>query len=107
MRGEDSLVRALWAGAPFVWQLYPQHDGAHLRKLQAFLARWRADSPAAPPAASMRGSTWPGTRLASPLTPARCRRWRPGATRCTAGVNISLRRADLCTRLLGFVAGKR
>lgn len=36
VRGEDSLVRALWAGAPFVWQLYPQADGAHAHKLQAF-----------------------------------------------------------------------
>ena len=37
VRGEDSLVRALWAGQPFVWQLYPQDDGAHHAKLQAFL----------------------------------------------------------------------
>ena len=37
VRGEDSLVRALWAGAPFVWQLYPQTDGAHAAKLDAFL----------------------------------------------------------------------
>ena len=29
VRGEDSLVRALWAGKPFVWQIYPQHDDAH------------------------------------------------------------------------------
>lgn len=36
VRGEDSLVRALWAGRPFIWQLYPQHDGAHAGKLQAF-----------------------------------------------------------------------
>ncbi|MFM8511776.1 MAG: elongation factor P maturation arginine rhamnosyltransferase EarP, partial [Betaproteobacteria bacterium] len=36
VRGEDSLVRALWAGRPFVWQLYPQDDGAHGDKLQAF-----------------------------------------------------------------------
>jgi uncharacterized repeat protein (TIGR03837 family) len=40
VRGEDSLVRALWAGAPFVWQLYPQRDGAHRVKLQAFLDLW-------------------------------------------------------------------
>ena len=38
VRGEDSLVRAIWAGAPFVWQAYPQHDGAHLTKLEALLA---------------------------------------------------------------------
>ena len=38
VRGEDSLVRALWAGRPFVWQIYPQHDGAHRAKLDAFLS---------------------------------------------------------------------
>ncbi len=37
VRGEDSLVRALWAGAPFVWQIYPQDDDAHHTKLDAFL----------------------------------------------------------------------
>jgi uncharacterized repeat protein (TIGR03837 family) len=37
VRGEDSCVRAQWAGRPFVWQIYPQHDAVHLKKLQAFL----------------------------------------------------------------------
>ena len=37
VRGEDSLVRALWANKPFVWQIYPQQDDAHHRKLEAFL----------------------------------------------------------------------
>ena len=37
VRGEDSLVRALWAGRPVLWQLYPQDDGAHADKLDAFL----------------------------------------------------------------------
>jgi uncharacterized repeat protein (TIGR03837 family) len=37
VRGEDSLVRALWAGQPMVWQIYPQHDNAHHDKLNAFL----------------------------------------------------------------------
>ena len=44
VRGEDSLVRALWAGQPFVWQLYPQDDGAHHAKLQAFLDWMQAPS---------------------------------------------------------------
>ena len=39
VRGEDSLVRALWAGKPLVWQIYPQEDGVHHAKLQAFLDR--------------------------------------------------------------------
>ncbi len=37
VRGEDSLARALWAGRPFAWHIYPQDDGAHEAKLQAFL----------------------------------------------------------------------
>jgi uncharacterized repeat protein (TIGR03837 family) len=37
VRGEDSCVRAQWAGKPFVWQIYAQHDDAHRQKLQAFL----------------------------------------------------------------------
>lgn len=37
VRGEDSVVRALLAGAPFVWQIYPQDDLAHHAKLDAFL----------------------------------------------------------------------
>ena len=37
VRGEDSFVRAQWAGKPFVWQIYPQHDRVHLKKLEAFL----------------------------------------------------------------------
>lgn len=37
VRGEDSLVRALWAGQPFVWHIYPQDDEAHHAKLEAFL----------------------------------------------------------------------
>jgi uncharacterized repeat protein (TIGR03837 family) len=37
VRGEDSFVRAIWAGRPFLWNIYPQEKGAHLRKLRAFL----------------------------------------------------------------------
>jgi uncharacterized repeat protein (TIGR03837 family) len=37
VRGEDSFVRAQWAGRPFVWQIYPQDDAAHATKLGAFL----------------------------------------------------------------------
>ena len=37
VRGEDSVARAMWAGKPFVWQIYPQDDGAHHVKLDAFL----------------------------------------------------------------------
>ncbi|MGL4766587.1 MAG: elongation factor P maturation arginine rhamnosyltransferase EarP [Formosimonas sp.] len=36
VRGEDSWVRALWAGVPFAWHIYAQDDGAHWDKLAAF-----------------------------------------------------------------------
>ena len=38
VRGEDSFVRAQWAGMPFIWQIYPQSENTHLVKLNAFLA---------------------------------------------------------------------
>ena len=43
VRGEDSLVQALWAGKPFIWQAYPQSDAAHRHKLDAFLDWMQAD----------------------------------------------------------------
>ena len=58
VRGEDSLIRAIWAGKAFLWQIYPQDDGAHWAKLEAFLSTthapdvvvqahmaWNADQP--------------------------------------------------------------
>jgi uncharacterized repeat protein (TIGR03837 family) len=42
VRGEDSFVRAQWAGLPMVWQIYPQAEGAHWPKLSAFLDRYCA-----------------------------------------------------------------
>jgi uncharacterized repeat protein (TIGR03837 family) len=37
VRGEDSFVRAQWAGRPFVWHIYPQDQDLHHVKLNAFL----------------------------------------------------------------------
>ena len=66
VRGEDSWVRAIWAGQAFIWQIYPQGDGVHHTKLGAFLSRfkapadlvqahqaWNADSAQAPPSLSL------------------------------------------------------
>ncbi|MCB1908431.1 MAG: elongation factor P maturation arginine rhamnosyltransferase EarP [Rhodocyclaceae bacterium] len=41
VRGEDSLVRALWAGRAMLWQAYPQVDDAHHAKVSALVARLR------------------------------------------------------------------
>lgn len=37
VRGEDSFVRALWAGRPLLWHIYQQADAVHMEKLEAFL----------------------------------------------------------------------
>lgn len=47
VRGEDSLARALWSGKPFVWQIYPQADQAHLLKLMAWLDFYAQPFPSA------------------------------------------------------------
>jgi uncharacterized repeat protein (TIGR03837 family) len=40
VRGEDSWIRAIWAGKPFFWQPYIQTEDTHLVKLDAFLQRY-------------------------------------------------------------------
>ncbi|WP_282396940.1 elongation factor P maturation arginine rhamnosyltransferase EarP [Pseudomonas sp. PS01298] len=48
VRGEDSFVRAQWAGRPLLWHIYRQDEDIHLDKLDAFLALYTAAlSPAA------------------------------------------------------------
>jgi len=46
VRGEDSWVRAQWAGRPFVWQIYFQDENLHHKKLRAFLQHYAPALPA-------------------------------------------------------------
>ncbi|WP_243457447.1 elongation factor P maturation arginine rhamnosyltransferase EarP [Ottowia testudinis] len=99
VRGEDSLVRALWAGAPLVWHIYPQpEDDAHHAKLEAFL-QW-LDAPA-----SLRRfhRVWNGIEL-GPLPPLELTEW--GAAVQAARQRL-LSQPELSTQLLSFVAQKR
>ncbi len=98
VRGEDSLVRALWAGKPFVWNIYPQHDGAHLAKLQAFLDWLQAP-------ASLREfhAVWNGGAAAALPAP-QAASW----SACTEAARASLMaQPDLAAQLRGFLAEKR
>ncbi|MDO9312398.1 MAG: elongation factor P maturation arginine rhamnosyltransferase EarP, partial [Nitrosomonas sp.] len=45
VRGEDSFVRAQWAGSPFIWNIYSQAEGAHWKKLDAFLDLYTENMP--------------------------------------------------------------
>lgn len=56
VRGEDSFVRAQWAGRPLLWHIYPQEELAHWDKLEAFLAIYNADL--MPEAAAVQAELW-------------------------------------------------
>lgn len=59
VRGEDSFVRAQWAGRPLLWHIYEQDDDAHWAKLDAFLELYLAGlSPAAAQALSCFWRAW-------------------------------------------------
>jgi uncharacterized repeat protein (TIGR03837 family) len=103
VRGEDSLVRAIWAAKPFIWQIYPQTDGAHRAKLDAFLTMmdapaslkaahwaWNADVPEA----TSRDETHAWQEVDLPL-------WAQSAQ----NLSTKLRQQDdLTASLLAFVA---
>lgn len=42
VRGEDSWIRALWAGKPMIWLPYQQSEETHLHKLEAFMQHYLA-----------------------------------------------------------------
>jgi uncharacterized repeat protein (TIGR03837 family) len=109
VRGEDSFVRAVWAGAPFVWQLYPQDDGAHGAKLEAFLDRYLAAAPAELGSA-LRAlfRRWNGiTSGAIELAPAGTALHSAWVGHAAQWRNALAGQADQVSRLLGFVATKR
>ena len=96
VRGEDSLVRALWAGNAFVWHIYPQDDLAHHAKLDAFLGWLQA-----PPSLSQLHRLWnsvePGALPA--LDPSTLSVWRDCAQ--TARGQL-LAQQDLLAQLRGL-----
>jgi len=107
VRGEDSLVRALWAARPLVWHIYPQQDDAHREKLNAFLARYCAGlSPHAATAlqdfwqawnaGKGVGQAWVNYRRHQAEFDTHARRWVDGL----------LKNEDLAARLVQFCQSK-
>ena len=104
VRGEDSLVRAQWAGAPFVWQAYPQPDGADAVKLDAFLACFlQAAEPALANTVGALWRAWNARGRGITALPQRSQ-WQPHCTAWRAGL---LAQPDLASQLLSFVAESR
>ncbi len=109
VRGEDSWVRAQWAGRPFVWQAYPQDDGAHGPKIGAFLDLALAGAqPAAAEVLRDWTAAWNG--LDDPAAPLPA--WTPETLAATGEATRAWRdqmrgSTDLVGRLLAFVQEKR
>lgn len=96
VRGEDSLVRALWAGVPFLWQAYPQHDGAHAAKVRALMATL-----ALPAGVAAAHEAWNGLAPWSALPdPAATAPWHAAVGAARARL---LQQDDLATQLRRFV----
>lgn len=107
VRGEDSFVRAQWAGKPFAWHIYPQDENLHHKKLRAFLQRYAvgADSlaafslhwnGAAGDTADWRG-LWQDLRADMPAMAARAAAWE----------RDMLAHGDLASNLLAFADSLR
>ncbi|NYT24988.1 elongation factor P maturation arginine rhamnosyltransferase EarP [Alcaligenaceae bacterium] len=103
VRGEDSLLRALWAGQPLIWQPYPQEDGAHLDKLDAWLERspFPADIRQLMRAWSLGDERAATERLPTLLSDERLRTWRAQVEAWCAALRDQ---DDLATRLGEFCA---
>lgn len=122
VRGEDSAVRALWAGRPHLWDIYRQDDGVHTDKLQAFERRWMTDWPTdlrtavqqvqgmlngiAPMVSARAGGAWadgvPALRwLMGPQG------WPLWQSHQRASRQALAAQDDLCTQLLAFVNSAR
>jgi uncharacterized repeat protein (TIGR03837 family) len=98
VRGEDSLARAIWAGKAFLWQIYPQDDGAHLKKLTAFL-----NASQAPDVVVQAHLAWNADQATAlpVLSPAVLKEWTAWA------IDLRMRlsqQTDLLTRLESWVA---
>ena len=99
VRGEDSVVRAIWAGKPFVWQIYPQDDGAHGPKLEAFL-----DMLAAPSGLRAFHGVWNGLESQTLPLLADLKDWQQTATDSRSKL---VQQADLTTGLVEFALKNR
>lgn len=104
VRGEDSFVRAQWAGRPLLWQIYPQQDGAHWIKLDAFLDLYTQTLPAHAAAAVTTAwrawngwgdisVAWRGLQPVLPILRARGERW---AERLQHGTNLAAALVQFC-----------
>jgi hypothetical protein len=94
VRGEDSLVRAIWATKPFIWQIYPQHDDVHLAKLDAFLQMMDA-----PESLKTAHHMWNSTAQGETFPDLELSVWAQSAEKLSTKLRLQ---ADLASNLIAF-----
>lgn len=101
VRGEDSFVRAIWAGLPMIWHIYKQSEETHLVKLDAWLAQalLPAEARAVMHAWNHADNAKMAAALAAALTPTAWHTWQK---RCASWTHELSKQADLATQLLAF-----
>ncbi len=102
VRGEDSLVRAIWAGKPFVWHIYQQDDGVHHAKLEAFLQMM-----AAPDSLKAMHRAWNENATldaAPPLPTLDLAQWGQSAMALRQKL---LAQQDLCSQLIDYAGSEQ
>jgi uncharacterized repeat protein (TIGR03837 family) len=109
VRGEDSFVRAQWAGKPFVWHIYPQDEDTHITKLTAFIDKYAANSTNSLPTIAVR-NLW----LAWNGNGAICASWQVAFSHLNewqqhsrAWCDMLVQQPDLTSKLVDFCANQQ
>lgn len=103
VRGEDSFVRAQWAGRPLLWHIYRQDEDIHLDKLEAFLTLYTEGLSA--PAREAISGLWRAWNGADPVADqwlATRKHWPELQKHAEAWCLEQASRADLATALVQF-----
>jgi uncharacterized repeat protein (TIGR03837 family) len=103
VRGEDSWVRAQWAGRPFIWHIYEQDENLHHKKLRAFLQRYAGGASLDALALYWNGADG-GAGDARALWPPFHSDLAPLTTRAEAWQDEMAANGDLASNLLAFAA---
>ncbi|WP_349616711.1 elongation factor P maturation arginine rhamnosyltransferase EarP [Azotobacter salinestris] len=105
VRGEDSFLRAQWAGRPLLWQIYPQAQGAHWDKLEAFLALYLEGlSPSAADALQGLWRAWNAGQAMGAAWSALAGEWPELRTHAERWCDRQAVRPDLAAALVQFYA---
>lgn len=103
VRGEDSWIRAIWAGKPFIWQPYLQTEQTHIKKLHAFLDLFYAScEPVSKTSAYNLHNAWQSEQIATATWQDYLNQLATLKNYHTQQTNALAQQTDLATKLVIF-----